>query len=680
MRVGLSALWVAIVLAGQVLPVAAEGGLRAKWRELFSGSQKVTPRADEQPGRDAEPHLDAERPSLIERATGRGGDPRVEWQVVNPFRFFNDARDTERHARAYAWLTDAEKRDPVLNIERKLAKQYPDGWAANMSGATCWDRRRNRHRCPDGSNYIHPKGHTVKAAVLGIVELGNAVCEWQIATLKRSHRRRKSSRGKIQRLSEPCNQEVEFTVPYPRGANVTVRAQGRTIARQIIRVRDVFIVGMGDSFGSGEGNPDRPVRFSEKRTADYGSINKKVPLTGFPARAGNWQRIGDKGFTRNGARWLDQACHRSLYSHQMRAALQLAIEDPHRAVTFAGVACSGAEVTAGLFLRYKGNEWVPNPPDLSQISAIAQAQCGKRQAPAREYHEAYHMRGKVDALRGGLVLRKCPSRYARRIDLVFLSVGGNDIGFARLVANAVLRDQTLLRRLGGWFGQVYLPRDVAAPMSELAHRYKALDRALHNILHMPWNERQGVVITAYPGMALLKDGRTVCPDGRLGMDILPQYSLSARRALAGEKVGDRLYKLIRREGKRRGWRVASSHRVRFLGRGICAGVSGLRAADELRLPRKVNGYWEPYNPANFQPYADRQRWFRTPNDAFMTAHFHVRGKVLSKLLGTKQLQWTQLLLASTYSGAFHPTAAGQAAIADAVVREARVLLGDGRDG
>ena len=79
---------------------------------------------------------------------------------------------------------------------------------------------------------------------------------------------------------------------------------------------------------------------------------------------------------------MDQACHRSLYSHQLRAALQLAIEDPHRAVTYVGVACSGAETVFGMFLRYKGHEWVPNPPELSQISAIAQAQCGGREPRA----------------------------------------------------------------------------------------------------------------------------------------------------------------------------------------------------------------------------------------------------------------------------------------------------------
>ena len=45
----------------------------------------------------------------------------------------------------------------------------------------------------------------------------------------------------------------------------------------------------------------------------------------------------------------------------------------------------------------------------------------------------------------------------RRIDLLLVSIGGNDIGFARLVANAVLGDRTMLRRLGGWFGQVFQP-------------------------------------------------------------------------------------------------------------------------------------------------------------------------------------------------------------------------------
>ena len=199
------------------------------------------------------------------------------------------------------------------------------------------------------------------------------------------------------------------------------------------------------------------------RQAGQGSAD----LTGYPARVGPWKQIGDKNFIEENARWSDQACHRSLYSHQLRAALQLGIEDPHRAVTYVGVACSGSEVTFGLFLRYTGNEWVPNPPDLSQISAIASAQCGLHEAPMQDLPEAYHMNGTIPELQGGLVLRKCDPINARKIDLMFVSVGGNDVGFSRLLANSVLSDESILRSLGGWFGQVHGLTEASAQLDAL---------------------------------------------------------------------------------------------------------------------------------------------------------------------------------------------------------------------
>jgi hypothetical protein len=111
-------------------------------------------------------------------------------------------------------------------------------------------------------------------------------------------------------------------------------------------------------------------------------------------------------------------------------------------------------------------------------------------------------------------------------------------------------------------------------------------------------------------------------------------------------------------------------------------VAGVSQVDDLRLPRKIDGKWTPYNPADYQPYASRQRWFRTPNDAFMTANFHVAAGLLTKVLKIEPFAPFQLVLASTYSGAFHPTAEGQAAIADAVVSKARAVLakyGEGAD-
>ena len=89
---------------------------------------------------------------------------------------------------------------------------------------------------------------------------------------------------------------------------------------------------------------------------------------------------------------------------------------------------------------------------------------------------------------------------------------------------------------------------------------------------------------------------------------------------------------------------------------------------------KVGDTWVPFNPGDWRAYASRQRWFRTPNDAFMAGNFHVARTVMQKAVPTSTLSWMQVLLASLYSGAFHPTAEGHAAIADAVVSEARRVL------
>lgn len=596
----------------------------------------------------------------------------ISWRVENSFRFFSDPSDTEIHRATYLKLTDKQKaKDPVLAAERALAARYRMGWAQETSTKTCWDTEKNWYGCNHRkrADYINPKEHIVLAEVSGIPDAGDVDCEW-LTTPSRS------SGLTGEAISQPCAEPAKLAIPYPDGARVEVRVGGRTIARAGIKVTDLFIVGVGDSFASGEGNPDVPVRFSRERAADYSKNGDDPDLAGFPARVGSWREIGDDAFIEENARWVDQACHRSLYSHQLRAALQLAIEDPHRAVTFVGLACSGAELTFGLFLRYKGNEWVPNPPQYSQISAAAEAQCGGRIAPPKDLPEAYHMHGKVPELEGGLVLRECPRDRARKIDLLMVSIGGNDIGFARLVANAVLDDHSTLKKLSGWLGGLIGTAEASTRLDHLDERYKALNRAVHYILHIPWDEADRVLLTAYPPMALIGDGRKVCPDGNAGMEVDKAFSLSSARARAGTWVADKLYRKMKRSARAMRWSFVDDHIPEFLGRGICAGYTkgALETADDLRIPRKNHGAWAPYNPADYEPYASRQRWFRTPNDAFMTGNFHVSQTILREVLSFEALSRFQLTLAATYSGAFHPTAEGQAAIADAVVGRAREIL------
>ena len=607
--------------------------------------------------------------SAVATSMPAAADARISWRLENPFRFFTDPSDTEMHRATYRALGPDERLTPVLSTERALQARHDDGWAATMVKKTCWNAAQNRFTCPAYDDYMNPKSHGIVAEMAGLDEAATLSCTWLTAPKGGTE-----TRGKA--VTQPCSEPVSFEVPYPSGIEIRVEIGGREVASADVKVRDILVAAMGDSFASGEGNPDIPVRFSRERAADYGKSGKNADLAGYPARIGDWRLIGDKTFISENARWLDQACHRSLYSNQLRAALQLAIEDPHRAVTYAGVSCSGAEVTFGLFLRYKGNEWVPNPPLLSQVSAVAEAQCGRRETQALDLPEAYHINGAIPELVGGLVLRKCKQESARKIDLVLLSIGGNDVGFSRLVANAVLSSESILRQLGGWLGEVHGQAQASSQLSRLDARYKSLNRAIHSLLYVPWDQSDRIILTGYPGLALTGDGSETCKDGHAGMEIVSDFQLSEQKLREGAWVADKLHRAMRDSASTHGWSFAETHRRAFIDRGICSGSSddGTRPADELRLPRKLDGQWKPYNPADYQAYASRQRWFRTPNDAFMTGNFHVAASLLTKVLKFESLAWFQLLLASTYSGAFHPTAEGNAAIADAIAEKARNVL------
>jgi hypothetical protein len=160
------------------------------------------------------------------------------------------------------------------------------------------------------------------------------------------------------------------------------------------------------------------------------------------------------------------------------------------------------------------------------------------------------------------------------------------------------------------------------------------------------------------------------------MDVLPDFALSEAKAREGGVLAERLNDVMRDSARQYSWTFVNAHRKAFLGRGICASFTDApwSMADEMRLPRKVDGAWQPFNPSDWRAYAPRQRWFRTPNDAFMTGHFHVSQSLLQNVLKTQTFSWVQLLLASIYSGAFHPSAEGQAAMADAVVEQARGVI------
>src|SRR5258706_12975856 len=229
---------------------------------------------------------------VVASATGarsQPAGPQITWRVENPFRFFTDPADTEVHRATYLSLSDAERRSPVLSAERALSERHPEGWAALMVGKTCWNAEKNRIACPGVKDYINPTSHPV------IAELRNADLEAGIdCTWLTAPKGPRAQRG--QAITAPCNTPGELEVPHPLGARVAVEVGGIEVAAADAVVADLLVVGMGDSFGSGEGNPDVPVRLSRERTSSYGD-----KLAGYPARVGSWREIGDQKFINENA-------------------------------------------------------------------------------------------------------------------------------------------------------------------------------------------------------------------------------------------------------------------------------------------------------------------------------------------------------------------------------------------
>lgn len=580
----------------------------------------------------------------------------ITWQVENPFRLFTDPAATALHRTALDQLPAEERSAPVLAVERRLALAARRGWAEAWVASTCWSDRTQRYVCAEHAEYAHPTHHRV---VVRLTQAPDDVCVWTVTDLSTSNA------GRSTRASRPCGQVFTLDVPYPSGVRLEVAQAGRMLAHGIIRVHDLFIVGIGDSFASGDGNPDVPVRFDDRRALSYRGPAREQP-TGYPARVGAWSAPKDPDFQNNAARWLSSACHRSLYGHHLRAALQLALENPQRAVTFASFACWGAEIASGLFLPMKANDVVPDLPRLSQLSAVADLQCRRGRAVPKAWPRAFEMSGSLPELveLNGLY---CPPEQARRIDLLLVAAGGNDAGFAQLVANAVLSETTPIRTVSGWLGQLFTPLQARRAMVTLAQRYKALNRAAHSVLHVPWSEADRIILTAYPPIALDDDTGDACLGGSDGMTVSPAFALDQRRTREAEQIGREIHGVMRQAARSHGWTFVDGHRELFTRHGLCAGRADRLAnpADDVRLPRRINGIWQPFAPSQWEPYAPRRRWIRTPNDGFLTVNFHVP-KINDAVIN--------LMLASSYSGAFHPTAEGHAAMADAVVTKAQAVL------
>src|ERR1700730_278588 len=378
-------------------------------------------------------------------ATTPSKSAELVWQVENPFRFFKRSASFEAQEKAFAgvrgdlnaplpdkiiWKTERRLNDPdckdattpqaCASTARARYETSRQGWAAQTLDFTCFDRnarpRRYMTTCDRQyswgtakEDYVLPDAHTVILSiapdVLAAIPTGD--CNWVWTP------RRAGVAGETRKLA--CKDKLVIKrLPYSNDRNTSGAAvkvtlpDGRELADPAVVVEDPFIVAMGDSFMSGEGNPDKPVVFSPTRemvydptnsdTRDVASHSVASPSYGVASAGGATdpkslpkRRMEDEQkslisrpnarefqapFDKSGAQWLSPDCHRSQYGYPFRVSLELALENRHRAITLVHLACSGADTVEGLFAEKDAREQFdkPNsakvPPQFDQLSDL----------------------------------------------------------------------------------------------------------------------------------------------------------------------------------------------------------------------------------------------------------------------------------------------------------------------
>jgi len=610
-------------------------------------------------------------PSATTPAPSSGGI-QISWEVRNRFRLFREERDFQLQVEAMAAGRS------VLGAEDALEVQSDGrGWARNTVGRLCIDPAGHvSNPCTrDGvkEDYLTPVDHPVTIRLMGEVPVGS-ICAWSFA----------DNEGPPIQTTLDCSEPINFRVRSGRTtvASVDVSSGGSDTPLHDstqITVRDILIAGLGDSVGSGEGNPDRPVAL-----ADDGFCFRSY----LEGSAGQYYRPSRKGYKgaracesatgsnelfawqKFGAQWLNAACHRSLYSYQTRAALALAVQYTHIAVTYLPLACSGATIDEGLLGSLSTRECLVTKTSMNCTGSVG-SQVG-------ELKEAL-----------AAAQRRQPDR---QLDMIFLSVGANDINFSGLVANVIVdstTERTLFQR-SGMIGSVEDSRSTLA--RKLPQNFQRLRAALKPLVG---GDMSRVVFVSYANPTLA--GGAPCPGGLAGFDIHPAFNAAPERlAKTSQFVENEFLPQLKNivlctggticSGTRDAMTFVDQHQVAFQNHGFCARAATDPAFDQQCFSADGKSFTTDIvagasNPltcgqgaSKFRAYLPRARWIRDANDSYFTAMtYPLATRTSSQPTDIHDATWG--VLSAVYGGAIHPTAEGHAAMADAAWPAAAAILG-----
>ena len=636
-------------------------------------------------------------PSVSAQAPGQID---IDWKVENRFRFFRYQDDFDRHVAKHhannaAWRS-------ILDVERDFMDD-PGldgfGWARTLTpregsamGRVCSSQALG---LPPGScrrfhsteakgveeNYINPVSHLVRFVAKLPADFSGATCVWTIGA--KTLAPQPCATPAFERVAAKKDLSATKRVPMTTPVKLTARLAGHADrSRQIeVAVRDVLIVGMGDSLASGEGNPERPVKLSGegfcyrrvvsgKQYFRPGRSNtgaaRACPAGGAPPEGGEAANDLAK-FEAARAQWLFRKCHRSVYGYQMRTALALAVKHEKIAVTYLPLGCTGATIAEGVL--------GPKPA---------------REMPLRGgYMRSGIVAAQIADLRNAVL---SGGKAVRPIDGVLLTIGANDLGFAELVAHTLLPESSVEHKALRFAKAALTPDEAKAKLPTLERDFVRLRAQLKPLLG---GDLKKIVYAPYGNPAQQASGEA-CADTRKGFDVHPAFhaggaKLSAAVAFVENQMIPNLKKFATCDGAsgcsglpQDAMRFADDHRAAFKAHGFCAngsepafdtncfkadGSSFRETPDNQAMQKPlVCGY----DAAAFRPYLTRARWQRTVNDSYFAAMTFpssapLKGKDIHDAL------WG--LFAAVYGGAVHPTSEGHAAMADAALPHLEAAVG-----
>lgn len=577
---------------------------------------------------------------------------QIEWEVLNRFPLFKNAEDFQRLKNAWAPDGSASGTINSKGFTSKLRSLLPldeNAWQAHTG---TYDQQ-----------VLFRNVHEIEARVTGLPN--EAICDWSID----GHPAQ----------SAPCERSGPLKVLANRPFEIRAKPAGHeALVRQYPAIVEHLIVALGDSFGSGEGNPDYPAVLRAS-SAEYDWYAKPKAAS----------------YVLKDARWWDETCHRSMLSWPSLSAMSQAIAFKHEVVQFASFACSGAEIYDGIlraqlnptgahgvgttsesaFLRDGGvgyhfqiaNErtgggFEPLEPHnsrvrLSQQHALSLLLCSEEKkvgivSTIRSPAATFGVREAQNYF-GEFLLYGC-SGVKRKVDRLLLSIGGNDVGFSGIVAWLLTPstvEKTFAEVLVGARSRgleifrkklsVVSPENAAYGIRQLPELYASLSKVLEVNAILP----EDVFLLDYPDPTTGDNDLQMCNartrDGNVPMQVRVRDAIGNANFLFGinpseyRAVGKKFIAPLRSAqtaaAKSLGWSQIDSQLAINSGgkggRGYCAvstecSKKSCPSGDLVRFWEKPKAYsTEPplKTLADFDAYdATRARGLRYGNDALLT--------------------------------------------------------------